>query len=75
MKNNGIESKIVEREKDIRRQMKENRIREARYNKKYKEIGAKTDSSSYYGVKKFKYIYIYKIIIADGTKTSIRTRR
>jgi len=45
MRNNDIdiENKIIERKKDIQKQTEECKIRDAKYNNKYKEIGAKID--------------------------------
>jgi len=49
--------------------MKESRIREVRYNKKYKEIGAKTDNPSYLWSKN-----LDRIRIRNGIKALIKTR-
>jgi len=67
IRNNGVESKIIEREKAIQRQKEENRIRKAKYDKKYKKIGAKTDSPNYLRSENLDGI-------GDGIKTLIRTR-
>lgn len=42
-----IENIIIEKEKDIQKQMVENKIREARYNKKYKKLGREIGKPSY----------------------------
>jgi len=49
--------------------MEESRIREARYNKKYKKIGAKTDNPSYLRSKN-----LDRIRIGNETKALIKTR-
>jgi len=38
---------IIRRENDIQKQEDKNRIREARYNKKYKELGLAADKPRY----------------------------
>lgn len=65
-----IRRRIREREWDIQRQMEESKIKVAKYNKRYKEIGRKLDNPKYLLEESME----YRITIRDEVRALIKIR-